>query len=303
MINDVERADYLLSGAIDMHAHGYPQFSLNMPGRQDNYEWRQAADAAGMAGFVIKSHIWPTTGEAYLLNRIDGEAKAFGSITLNYPVGGICPLAVQIAAESGAKVVFMPTWCSKNDIQKGAHYTDRMRPFISTIDEWMRDKPGLTVLGDDGEIIPEVHTIIELCKRYDLVLGTGHLSIDESLKLCEAASAAGVKFVLTHPLNSPLIAAAPEQMMEIAGMGGYIENVFIGCMPMHEGIKPRRIAEVIELVGAAHCIMSSDAIEAWNPKPPEVLRMFIASMLALGVSEEDVYTMTHTNPGRLLGIG
>ena len=302
MVFDIEKADLLLYGAIDMHAHGYPQFTLNMPGRLDNYEWLQAADAAGMAGFVIKSHIWPTVGEAYLLNRMDGDARVFGSITLNYPVGGISPLAVQIAAESGAKVVFMPTWCSKNDIEKGAHYVDRMRPYIATIDDWMKGKTGLTVLRDDGVINADTLAVIDLCRQYDLVLGSGHLSIQESLKLCEAAVAAGVKFVLTHPLNNPLIAATLDQMKEIAEMGGYIENVFIGCMPMHEGIKPKRIAEVIEYVGAERCIMSSDAIEAWNPKPPEVLRMFIASMLALGVSEDDVYTMTHTNPEYLLGI-
>ena len=295
-------ADMLLDGAIDMHAHGYPQFTLNMPGRQNNYAWALAAKEAGMAGFVIKSHIWPTTGEAYLLNQIVPEVEAIGSITLNYAVGGLNPMAVQIAAESGAKVVFMPTWNSKNDIDKGMHYADRMRPYITTVDGAMKGKPGITVLGGDGALLPEAVGIIGLCKTYDLVLASAHLSIEESVALCEAAAAEGVKFVLTHPLNTPLIAASLDQMKKVASLGGYIENVFIGCMPMHEGIKPKRIAEVIEHVGAERCIMSSDAIEAWNSPPPEVLRMFIASMLALGVSEDDVYMMTHTNPAKLLGI-
>ena len=298
----MNKADLLLDGAIDMHAHGYPQFTLNMPGRQNNHEWALAALDAGMAGFVIKSHIWPTTGEAYLLNQMLWNISVFGSITLNYPVGGLSPLAVQIAAESGAKVVFMPTWNSKNDIDKGMHYADRMRPYVTTIDAAMKDKPGITVFDDDGELLPETLEIIRLCGEYDLVLGSAHLSIEESLALCKAAAEAGVKFVLTHPLNTPLVAASLDQMKAVADMGGFVENVFIGCMPMHEGIKPRRIVEVIEHVGASHCIMSSDAIEAWNPPPPEVLRMFIASMLALGVSEDDVYMMTHTNPALLLGM-
>ena len=291
----------LLCGAIDMHAHGYPQFSLNIPGRQNNYEWAEAAKDAGMAGFVIKSHIWPTVGEAYLLNQTVWGVDVYGSITLNYPVGGINPLAVQIAAESGAKVVFMPTWCSKNDIDKGAHYVDRMSPYITTIGEAMKDKPGLTILDQSGILTAETRAVLDLCKKYDLVLGSGHLSIEESLELCKAATAMGVKFVLTHPLNSPLIAATLDQMKEVADMGGYIENVFIGCMPMHGGLKPMQIVEVIEHVGADHCTMASDAIEAWNPKPPEVLRMFIATMLSLGVSEDAVYEMTHTNPAYLLG--
>ena len=296
-----QKADLLLDGAIDMHAHGYPQFTLNMPGRQNNYEWAKAAANAGMAGIVMKSHIWPTVGEAHILGEMQLGVNVYGSITLNYPVGGLDPLAVQIAAESGAKVVFMPTWCSKNDISKGAHYVDRMRPYLTVVDEVMKDKPGLTVLCEDGELNAETQAIIKLCKEYDLVLASGHLSIEESLKLCSAAASDGVKFVLTHPLNSPLIAASLDQMKQVADMGGFIENVFIGCMPMHEGIKPKRIVEVIEHVGAEHCTMASDAIEAWNPPPPEVLRMFIASMLALGVPENDVYMMTHTNPEYLLG--
>ncbi|MDR0490556.1 MAG: DUF6282 family protein [Oscillospiraceae bacterium] len=298
----MEKADLLLQGAIDMHAHGYPQFTLNMPPRVDNYEWAQAAANAGMAGFVIKSHIWPTANEAYLLGRIVNDVKIFGSVTLNYTVGGISPLAVQIAAESGAKVIFMPTWCSKNDVGKGMHYADRMRPYVTVIDEAMEGKTGLTVFDDNGTLLPEVTEIIGICKLYGLVLASGHLSIAESLALCKAACNAGVKFVLNHPLSTPLIAASLDQMKEIADSGGYIENCFIGCMPMHERMNPRKIVEVIEYVGAQRCTMATDAIEAWNPPPPEVLRMYIATMLALGVSDEAVYEMTHTNPAYLLGM-
>ena len=55
-------------------------------------------------------------------------------------------------------------------------------------------------------------------------------------------------------------------------------------------------------MGSEHCVMGSDAIEAWNPPAPEVMRMFIASMLALGLKEDQVYLMTHENPSRLLGL-
>jgi hypothetical protein len=298
----VEKADILLQGAIDMHAHGYPQFTLNMPPRVNNLEWAEAAAEAGMAGFVIKSHIWPTAAEAYLINKAVPNVRAFGSITLNCTVGGINPFAVQVAAESGAKVVFMPTWCSKNDFQKGAHYIDRMRPFVTCIDEAVKNMQGLSVLNDDGELTEETLAVIKICKQYGLVLATGHISIEESLSLCKAAAAEGVKFVLTHPLNAPLIGATLEQMKQVADMGGFIEHVFIGCMPMHQRMDPRRLAEAMEAVGPRHCTMASDTIEAWNPKPPEVLRMFIASMLALGVGEDDIYQMTHTNPAYLMDM-
>ena len=298
----MEKADLLLVGAVDMHAHGYPYYTLRMPPRVNDYDWALSAREAGMAGFVIKSHMWPTVSEAYLLSKVVEGIAIFGSITLNYTVGGLSPLAVQIAAESGAKVVFMPTWCSKNDVDKGCHYRDRMRPFITVIDEETKDWQGISLVDDRGNLVPQVNEIIKLCKQYDLVLASGHISIEESLILCKSAVREGVKFVLTHPLTAPLIAASLEQMKEIARMGGYIENVFMDCMPMHRRMHPKQIVEVIEYIGCEQCIMSSDAIEAWNPKPPEVLRMFIASLLALGVREDAVYHMTHTNPAHLTGL-
>jgi len=297
----MEKADELLQGAFDMHAHGYPQFTLKMPPRVNDLQWAQAAAEAGMAGFVIKSHIWPTTGEAYLLNQIVEGIKVFGSITLNSVVGGINPLAVQIAAESGAKVVFMPTWSSRNDRSKSGMYANRMKPFLPALEPVLANQPGLTVVDCNNELLPEVHEIIQTCKEYDLVLGSGHLSIEESLVLCKAATRAGIKFVLTHPL-SKTIGATLEQQKAVAQMGGFVEHVFIGAMPMHQNMSPKRFVEAIEFVGADHCVMASDAIEAWNPKPPEVLRMFIASMLALGISEAAIYTMTHKNPAYLLSV-
>ena len=71
---------------------------------------------------------------------------------------------------------------------------------------------------------------------------------------------------------------------------------------MHQRGDPRNIATAIQVVGPEHCVMASDAGEAWNPPAPEVLRMFIASMLALGVAEDAVHLMTHENPARALGL-
>ena len=89
----------------------------------------------------------------------------------------------------------------------------------------------------------------------------------------------------------------------MAELGGFIEHVFIGCMPMHQRTNPRELADAIRAVGPERCIMSSDAGEAWNPPAPEVLRMFIASMLALGIHADDVHHMTHVTPALALGIG
>jgi len=51
--------DELLRGAIDLHAHSWPEFSLKMRGRMDDIEWARAAQAAGMRAYVMKSHVSP----------------------------------------------------------------------------------------------------------------------------------------------------------------------------------------------------------------------------------------------------
>jgi hypothetical protein len=58
------RADDLLEGAIDLHAHIHPQLLLNESGRVLDHEWAKAARDTGMRGFAMKSHLWPTMGQA-----------------------------------------------------------------------------------------------------------------------------------------------------------------------------------------------------------------------------------------------
>ena len=52
----MELEDRLLQGAIDLHAHAFPEFSLKMRGRVHAIEWAEIARAAGMRAIVMKSH-------------------------------------------------------------------------------------------------------------------------------------------------------------------------------------------------------------------------------------------------------
>ena len=53
---------------------------------------------------------------------------------------------------------------------------------------------------ENGKIVPEMKDIFQLVKDYDAVLGTAHISPEESFIVCDAARAAGVKkLVVTHP--------------------------------------------------------------------------------------------------------
>ena len=112
-------ADELLTGAIDMHCHCYPEFSLKAMKRMEDDEWAALAARAGMRGAVLKSHFWPTmTNVYYLRKQLPEGFRLFGSITLNVNCGGLEPYAVEAAASLGAKVVWMPTWSAENDLQR-----------------------------------------------------------------------------------------------------------------------------------------------------------------------------------------
>lgn len=297
----MQREDRLLEGAFDVHAHGYPEFTLGMPPRVSNVEWARLAEAAGMRGFVIKSHLWPTTTTALMLRELHPSLEVLGSITCNPPAGGLNPFSVEVAAQTGARVVWMPTWSARQEPPRPSAFLDRMRPWISALERDPDAVPRLGILAPDGTLLPEVARILELCRRYGMTLATGHLPIAASLILAEEAQTRGVRLVLTHPLNAGVGASVDDQRTIVAH-GGMIEHVFVGCMPMHHRLDPRRIVESITAIGPEHCVLGSDAIEAWNPPAPEILRMFIATLLALDVDAGAVRLMTHDNPVRALGL-
>jgi hypothetical protein len=295
------REDALLVGAFDVHAHGYPEFTLGMPPRVDNVAWAELAAQAGLRGFVVKSHVWPTTTTAHMLRSLQPGLEVVGSITCNPPVGGLNPVSVEIAAQTGARVVWMPTWSARQDPPKPSVFLERMKPWVASLETDPAAAAEIDILGPDRALRPEVVRILRLCRQYGMTLATGHLPITASMLLIEEAESLGVRVILTHPLSGSVGASLDDQRAAVAH-GAVIEHVFIGCMPMHQRADPRRIVEAIDAVGAEHCVLGSDAIEAWNPPQPEVLRMFIATLLALGVDEGAVRAMTHENPVHALGL-
>jgi hypothetical protein len=293
--------DVLLRGALDLHAHGSPEFTTAMPGRLPNTEWARLAAQAGMRGFVLKSHIFPTMGTCAAVAAEVPELLVLPSITLNPPAGGLSPLSAELAINAGARVVWMPTWSARQASPTRSIFLERMQPYVGSLDPAFWPVHGLSVLDGSGALLPEAEQILALCAAHGVVVASGHLPIAASRVLCRRARELGAPFVLTHPLSAS-VGATIEDQLAIVADGGFIEHVFIGCMPMHQRMDPRRIVEAIAAVGPEHCLMSSDAIENWNPPEPEVMRMYIATMLALGVTADDVYRMTHDNPARVLGL-
>jgi hypothetical protein len=296
----IAQVDQLLKGAIDLHSHGYPEISFDLKMRLEDLEVAELAAKAGMKGFVLKSHMWPTVGRAYLLrNQVKG-IDVWPSITLNTSAGGFSPWVTESALRQGAKVIWMPTWSAKNDLQRGG-LSHLMKKYLSTCDQ-IKVNDGLTVFNDSGEIDQKVKEILALAKDYDVVVATGHLSAEEAVALGREAKRMGLKkFVFGHP-DSKSVGGQMEHIKAIAEMGFYVEFVFLGLLPPFQRISIQEVARRIKEIGANHSILTTDAFFEWTPPLSEMMRMFIGTLLDQGITESEIEMMVRKNPGALLSV-
>src|SRR5215467_11029489 len=114
MAVDQSTIDALLEGAFDTHVHSAPDV---LPRKFDDLELAQRFKARKMAGFVLKSHYICTADRATLVNAMVPEVRAYGAIALNNSVGGLNPLAIDIAGRLGNKVVFLPSVDNANELE------------------------------------------------------------------------------------------------------------------------------------------------------------------------------------------
>jgi len=290
-------ADDLLEGSIDLHAHIYPQTSLSESGRLLDHEWASTACNVGMRGFAMKSHYWPTIGQAQILSETFSGLVALGAIVLNGHVGGFCPFTVESAIKLGVKIIWMPTFSAANDI-KVKSYSSRVKQNFSHTPP----ANGLEIWDADREILPEVISILELARDANVAVATGHISAEESVALARKSKEVGLeKFIFTHPIIN-IVEASDGQLKEVADLGYIIEFTWISAFPMWQGLDPKAIVAAARAVGANRCIMTTDAQNDFNPTAPEMLRMFIATMLQLGVDKEDIEWMVKRNPAKLAGL-
>lgn len=291
-------ADELLEGSIDTHCHCYPEISLDVKMRVEDLEAIQLAAKAKMKGIVLKSHMWPTISRIYQMqDKIEG-ITVWPSITLNTSSGGLSPWITESALKQGVKVIWLPTWSAKNDIKREG-FSRMMKPWLPTMEKITEDD-GLTVFDNNGQLSDDVKEILALAKEYDVAIFTGHISPEESLSVAREAKNMGFKkLMMTHP-DSNAVGATMDHMREMASMGFFIETTFLGLLPAFWRISLAELCSRIKDVGANRWVLSTDTFFEWSSPPSEMMRMFIASMLAAGMSKDEVDLMVRKNPSELL---
>lgn len=273
-----EQVETILRGSYDLHVHAAPDGSRQR--RMDALEVARCAYEAEMGGFVLKSHDYDTTPLAYVLNQMYPGIRPFGAITLNRSVGGINPDAVQVAADLGAQVVWMPTHSADFRMQE-------------------HDGKGIRVSSDEGKLCNGVHEVLEIIAAHDMTLASGHISPFEAISLFEHAKAQGVqRMIATHPDG----AATLEEQRRMIALGAYPEYTFLSCMPARGRSTPQQLVDKMRTLGFGRCIVTTDFGQWQNPPPAEGMRMAIAALLEAGMTSDEVTLLVKSNPARLLGV-
>ncbi|MBQ9389456.1 MAG: amidohydrolase [Synergistaceae bacterium] len=269
---------------FDMHVHTSPDVVQR---KCSDIELAERFKSAGFSGAVIKCHYADTAGRASLLNEsyaVSGM-KFYGGIVLNNSAGGLNHFAVEASGKMGGRYVWFPTMDAK-------HYMNHRKTDSSD---------GIYILDGNGSLKPEALKILETAKKFNMLVGTGHMSPDEGMSLvrANAENNIGCKMVLTHADN-PADFYTAEQQTEAVNLGAVVEHSYFTVYYKRTPVE--LIAEQIRSVGTENVFLSSDLGQPSSPYPDEGLKQFRELILAQGFSESDTRLMFQETPAALLGI-
>jgi hypothetical protein len=255
----------------------------------------------GMGGFVLKSHYTMTAERAAVVRAVTG-VDVIGSVTLNWGVGGINPMAVEVCARVGGRFVWMPTFDSWNESTSANNAAPTGKPpaWLALKQELERKGIGgapIRVLEADGRIRADVRRLLGVVAEHDLVLCTGHLSPDEVFGVVGAAREEGVKtIVITHP-EFPSQRIPADDQARLAEAGCLIERCF--GTPYQGRVSWEDMFANIRHAGVSSSVLSSDLGQVHNPPVEDGLALMADALLAGGFTEVEVRTMATVNTRQL----
>ena len=285
----------LVRGAYDLHLHLDPDVFRR---RTTDLELARRFRDLGMAGFVLKSHYAPTAERAAVVRAAEPGVDVIGSITLNRAVGGLNPIAVEVAARVGCGIVWMPTFDSYNEPagREEPKPGDILPPWARMQHELRAQGMGsdpIAVVDAEGEVVPELRRVLAVVAAHDSVLATGHLSRDEIFSVVDAALQEGVRrIVITHPeFTSQRLKAADQA--ELANRGCYLERCF--NTPYTGKCTWDEMFANIRAAGVERSVVSTDLGQVDNPLPEDGLPLMVDRLLEGGFTEPEVRKMVVDN--------
>jgi hypothetical protein len=156
-------------------------------------------------------------------------------------------------------------------------------------------KKGTGVLTDDAR------EIVALCKRYDGVLETGHLSPEEAFAILKEGKNQGLKRMVVTHANSSMTPYSLEQQKAFVELGAvinfcfepYLSKVSGGSLPM------RDLSTLIREIGVENVVLGSDAGASIFPTAVECIHMMINSLVITAFTNEEITQMVNITPNRI----
>jgi len=294
-----DRAWKALEGAYDLQVHVGPDVIAR---RIDDIDCAREFLAHGMKGFVLKSHYIQTGERAQVVTKAVPGSRVFGAVTLNHSVGGLNPVAVEIAGRSGCKIVWMPTVDAQNETAGRLDGGSAKLPFWAKIQRELAAEgispPPLSVIDEAGTVIEAARRCMERIAKHDMILATGHLGRREIFALVRTAKEMGLKKVVVTHAEFPSQSLTGDEQKALADEGAVIEHCFTTT---YTAKAPWELAfDNIRKTGVSRTLVSTDLGQIINPPVADGFAMFAQRLLDAGFSVDDVRMMAVTNPTRLV---
>jgi hypothetical protein len=288
-----------IQGAYDLQVHVAPDV---IERRTDDLDLAKDFLAHGLKGFVLKSHYIPTAERAQVVTKAMPGIEAYGAIALNHSVGGLNPVAIEIAGRSGNKIVWMPTVDAANETAGRLDGGNEKLPFWAKIQREIAaagiTRPPMTVLDAEGKISDDTRQCLELIAKYKMILATGHLGRHEIFPLVKEARALGVnRIVITHA-EFPSQNLTGDEQAELADLGAVIEHCFT---TYHTNKAPwEAVFANIRRTGIERTMLSTDLGQKTNPPVAEGFAMFAQQLLDASFTSSEINRMAATIPHGLI---
>src|SRR5436309_2352750 len=288
-----------LEGAYDLQIHVGPDVIAR---RIDDLDCAREFLAHGMKGFVLKSHYIQTGERAQVVTKAVPGSKVFGAVTLNHSVGGLNPVAVELAGRTGCKIVWMPTVDAQNETAGRLDGGSAKLPFWARIQRELAAEgispPPLTVIDEAGNVVEAARRCMERIAKHDMILATGHLGRREIFALARTGKAMGLKKIVVTHAEFPSQNLTGDEQRALADLGALIEHCFTTTYTAKATWASA--FENIRTTGVERTVISTDLGQTINPPVAEGFGMFAQKLLDAGFSSEDIRTMAVTNPTRLI---
>lgn len=284
--------DGLLEGVCDIHLHCRPD---SRERSVDEYGFMQDAMRSGYRAVMFKSNDFSCHDRAYIIRQALPGAECFGSFCMNRVHGDkVNVFAARKAVDTSGglcRCIWMPTL--------DAAYQYRSEG---------RKEKGIPVLDDNGQVLPEVTKVMEICAEADIIFATGHSSPEESTALVRKAHEIGVKRIVVTHANSSIWTMTQDQIKRCIDQGAYIEYCYLPCL-WGEGTQmpqyPRQSIEEFKAfisIDPSRSFISTDLGQAVMPHPVAGMRDCIQKLQAEGIPQSDIDLLVRRNPAWLIGL-